>query len=204
MWDALRLHKANGGGTLVTNAISIEGAVWEEAFFNEAPIAYTATTDPGHVITYTTDQLRRHSWAFWFQQSAHMATNAAGTFINSRTGADDALIIMKEWSAASITSQYDRDNTAAYRTPNASSLPEFVALMKIEHRRPKEIGEFPSSYKDTLTDPIGLTYVPGSVDCEAVSLGWRNTQHSDMKNNALYDICSWFNDVFRIKARIIK
>jgi len=189
---------------LVKNAISIEGAVWEEAFFQEVPIAYTAATDPGHSITYTTDQLKRHSWSFWFQQSSHKATDVVGRFINSRTGADDALLIMKTWSATSTRSKYYRDNTTDYRTPNTNSLPEIVALMRITQRRPRNLGELPTSYGNTLTHPMGLTVVPSASDCDAVSLHWRNDQHSDMKNLPFYTIDDWFKNVFKAKTTMIK
>ena len=204
MWDALRLHKVHSGGQLAKNVISIEGAVWEETFFSQASIAYTATTDPGHVITYTEDQLKRHSWAFWFNQTSHKATDAIDNFINSKTNADDSLLTMKTWSAASTRSKYDRDNTTAYRTPNSNSLPEIVALMKVYYRRPRISYETPDSYRNTLTDPIGITNALGADNCNANALGWRNTEHSDMKNREFYLIHSWFKEIFKNKTQIIK
>lgn len=204
MWDALRLHKVHSGGQLAKNVISIEGAVWEETFFSQASIAYTATTDPGHVITYTEDQLKRHSWAFWFNQTSHKATAAIDNFINSKTNADDALLTMKTWSATSTRSKYDRDNATAYRTPNSNSLPEIVALMKVYYRRPRISFETPDSYRNTLTDPIGITNALGADNCNANALGWRNTEHSDMKNREFYLIHSWFKEIFKNKTQIIK
>lgn len=204
MWDALRLHKINGGNQLVTNAISIEGAILEEAFFPQTSIAYTTETDPEHEITYTEDQLKRHSWAFWFRQISHDATATVETFINSRTGADSALIIMKTWHASSTRDKYNRDNSTAFRNPNSNSLPETVALMKKFRRRPRLDFETPDSYQETLTDPIGITSVSGACNCNAPDFGWRNTEHSDMKNREFYWIHAWFNEIFKNRTDIIK
>lgn len=204
MWDALRLHKAHGGSQLVQNAVSIQGALLEESFWPQANVAYTTTTDPGHVITYTVDQLKRHSWTFWFQQTGQKATDSSRKFINSRTGADFALKMMKLWHAASTRSKYNRDNSTAYRTPEENSLPEIVALMKIFQRRPRILLEPPDSYRDTLTDPIGITDTPVSDNCNATSWGWRNDEHSDMKTLPLYDIHRWFSGVFKSETEIIK
>ena len=111
---------------------------------------------------------------------------------------------MKTWSAASTRSKYDRDNTTAYRTPNSNSLPEIVALMKVYYRRPRISFETPDSYRNTLTDPIGITNVLGADNCNANALGWRNTEHSDMKNREFYLIHSWFKEIFKNKTQIIK
>lgn len=202
MWNALRLHKISGGKA-ISNAINVEGAVLEEAFYPQSSIEYTKNTDPEHVITYTEDQLKRHSWAFWFKQSSHKATDVVENFVNSKTGKDEALIIMKNWHASS-TKEYDRDNSAAYRTPESHSLPEYIALMKISCRRPQGLLESASEYSQNLTDPIGLTDVDGSNNCDATQFGWRNNEHSDMKDRAFYFIHKWFKVIFETKTEIIK
>ena len=155
-------------------------------------------------MRYTEDQLKRHSWAFWFKQISHDATAAVGNFINSRTDSDSALVAMKAWHAVSTRDKYGRDNSAVYRSPRSNSLPEIVALMKKSRRRPRGTLELPTSYRDTLTDPIGLTSVSGISNCNAPDWGWRNTEHSDMKNREFYLIYAWFDDVFKKRTNIIK
>jgi len=206
MWDALRLYRcANSSGAAINNAISMEGAVWQESFFSQASVVYDSEPDSTNNITYTPDQLMRHSWAFWLQQTDHTATSTVKKFVNSRTGNDDALIIMKEWATLSTTSKYDRDNTAAYRTSESGSLPEFVPLMKIGSRRSRGTLELWSSYAETLNDPIGLSSsVNGAVDCNAVNGGWRNTKHSDAKNLPFYTMYNWYNKVFTKKTDVIQ
>ncbi|MDR0932654.1 MAG: alpha/beta hydrolase, partial [Victivallales bacterium] len=204
MWDALRLHKALGGGTLVENAISIQGAVWEEAFWEQDNVEYTATTDPGHAITYTEDQLKRHSWAFYFRQTGHVASDAvAGETINSHTYWDYALMLQKTTNVTAGTA-YNRDNTQPYRTPqpNAGSnanwaLPEYSALMQVGRRT--------TSYSNSdITNPIGLTIVPFfGRTVQAHTLGWGTVAHSDCKDIPLYVIYPWVFKVFDEFSSII-
>lgn len=142
-------------------------------------------------------QPHRHSWAFWFKQSGHDARSTPTRFINSRTGADTALRAMKYWHLASTEPTYWRNNEATYRTSASSSLPEFVALMKIGQRYPLDI------LIDALNDPMGITNISDAINCDATANGWRNDKHSDMKNLPMYTIHGWFKEIFKTKAQII-
>ena len=219
MWDALRLSKIGHPsveGNLVKNVVSIEGAVWEEAFFPQEDIFYNAPDDEA---TYVVDHLKRHSWAFWFQQNNGNATHACTTFVNSRTGADDALIGMKQWNnfQNGITA-YNRNNDAPFRTPHASSLPEMSPLMQHGHRRTTIHYHYDGTYTESvswtdLNNPIGLSNLHDTVsswiptlhfkDCDATQLGWRNDEHSDIINREFFHIKPWFDDVFHTKTHII-
>ena len=100
--------------------------------------------------------------------------------------------------------KYNRNNEATYRTPEKIFLPKIVTLMKIFKRRPRILFEPPDSYKDTLTDPIGITNISGSDNCNATSFGWGDTEHNNMKDIAFYLIAPWFKEVFKDKTKIIK
>ena len=93
--------------------------------------------------------------------------------------------------------KYNRNNEATYRTSASSSLPEFVALMKIGQRYPLDI------FIDALHDPIGITNVNDAINCDATKFKWRDTEHSDMKNLELYIIHEWFEKIFKTEAKII-
>jgi len=67
-FDALRLEARLGAGApLIRNMISLESATWPEAYEPEQPIEYLAPSDP---VAYSVDELKQHSWAFWFNQGA--------------------------------------------------------------------------------------------------------------------------------------
>ena len=218
MWDALRLSKIDYPaveGNLVKNVVSIEGAVWEEVFLPQEDIVYN---EPDDDATYNVDQLKRHSWAFWFQQDMGNATQACTKFVNSRTGADDALIWMKKGNNLEngITAYY-RNNNAPFRTPNASSLPEMSPLMQHGHRRTTIHYHYDGTYTESvswtdLNNPIGLsklddtvsTWMPTFNDCNATNLGWRNDEHSDIIDREFFHIKPWFDSVFCNKTQIIK
>ncbi|MDR0933248.1 MAG: hypothetical protein LBM70_09560, partial [Victivallales bacterium] len=171
-------------------------------FWEQDNVEYTATTDPGHAITYTEDQLKRHSWAFWFRQTDHNARTGVQRFINSRLIEDSALTWQKRGAAISTTSPYNRDNTANYRTPAANFLPEFVPLMRKGARSTLGIITI-DVYLQRLNSPIGLTSVSEDILLNAQTFGWQRGEHSDMKDKPLYSIYPWFDKVFANSAQII-
>jgi hypothetical protein len=201
MWDALRLYAKNyPNDKAVKNAVSVEAAVWSEAFNNEGSVEYTAVTDPGHAITYTIDQLKTHSWAFWFKQAQHSAKSAVSTSINSYLNIDDALAIMKysDWQTkdgGTFTNNKNHYNRAVVtaisptnRTPEklANSIP---ALLQSGKRKLNyEIGD--------LNNPVGMEYHGFFYrNFNAKSMKWGSDEddcHSDMVTKKYYDLYPWF------------
>lgn len=209
MWDALRLYKHKYTDMAVNNAISIQGAVWSETFDLQLPRDYDSEPDTDHNTTYSINDLMRHSWAFWLQQSNKTAISVVSKFINSFNTNDEALDWMR-WANAYPEGHYDRGTPADFRSSGRNSLPEFLALLRYGSRRPKGLLELSSSYKNCLTLPMGMGYnssTPSVTAHEKVyspDHGWRNDKHSDLKELPLYTIKNWYKEVFEIKAKIIK
>jgi hypothetical protein len=77
LWDALRIHARDRQagrtrGELVHNIVSIQAAIWEEAFEDEEALPYQqgaaryTAAAAGDVLNYTVHQQEEHSWRFWF------------------------------------------------------------------------------------------------------------------------------------------
>ena len=167
MWDALRLNTYNDYLEFPTtkqidNVISIEGAVWSEAFrepkrliYNhpgDDSIYYASLTDNATIEDMKTGKyLERHSWSHWFRNDYHDALSNVSNFVNSRTKRDSVLIGLKAWNAL-CHGDYDHYNRFAsesspvtFRGPYRNSLPEMAALMKQGRRKP-----FPTPFRSLL------------------------------------------------------
>jgi len=85
------------GGRLARHMIKAEAAIWKEAFDPAEGMVYEAPDDPA---TYppgggSEDDLRRHSWRFWFRQPDGSALDAFSGVINSFNQTDEALMRWK-------------------------------------------------------------------------------------------------------------
>ncbi|MBI4377837.1 MAG: alpha/beta hydrolase [Nitrospinae bacterium] len=95
VFDTLRLHKRLGTGELTRNVISLESATWPEAYQPEEKNVYERLPN-SDAITYTLDQLKRHSWAFWFRQEGYESQGAInGKIYHSYLPDDPALAAMQ-------------------------------------------------------------------------------------------------------------
>ena len=88
--DSLRLSSAlhPGQGPMINHMLSIEAAVWEETFWPVREVVY-------ETHYYTVDELKRGSWAFWFNQDESPVSGAARRIINSFSPGDRALLMMR-------------------------------------------------------------------------------------------------------------
>lgn len=177
MWDAIRLHAlCCSNPKLIDNVISIEGAVWSEAFRNPKDLYYDDKGDSimcdtqrelikqkwrtkqqkGHSITYTKEDLMTHSWSHWFRQPGNSTFSVVKTFVNSYTAEDSALRGMQRANVildvlSRKDTHYNRDS-GELRYP--SKMKDYAALLST--RVP--LCEIPYSvYHLYLTKPIGLT-----------------------------------------------
>jgi hypothetical protein len=217
LWDAVRIHSTQPQAKHIENVISIEGAVWSDAFRDYDDRVYDDEL-VGCNITYTASQLERHSWSHWFRQDPHNALYIVNKFVNSLNENDYALLGMKEWNTLGGRDHFSRDNSAPFRTPLRNSLPEFAALLKKGLRVPGA-----GYIAGCLTNPIGLieldpaatpdfdfhllpTELGGNisnlVNIVATDYQWDTTYHNDMDDS--YDqIYRWFNAVFFSTTNII-
>ena len=218
MWDALRLHQADSQTRNRTflNAISVQGAVWQDAFLDYLDREYNdQTNDPNDAITYyKTSDLKKNSWAFWFRQNDNKATDSVSCFVNSRTNNDQTLSFMKVWNALFCSHHYNRESLTSFRTPMIESLPSMPALMKYGSRRNYSL--YPDW--DWLEDPMGIANIGRASNLNATNLEtngiqpnsiadltrlWENNNHNDMRDKCYCDICDWYYYVFVEMVQII-
>jgi hypothetical protein len=208
MWEALRQQSlSNLVAKLVNNAISIQAAIWEEAFWNQEALSYQkqeynilgipvngTVTD-----TYSEDRLINNSWAFWFNQGdngLYAAKNAVSTAINSYANGDEYLngsflFSMKRNDFYSTKDYYYRTSDT-HRTPN--SLPDKAAMF----RQGEIVRKGVLIPLEAFTDPLGATknnYFNNN-NINAVNLGWRSNKHSDFQELPFYEIIEWYKAAF--------
>lgn len=95
VWDALRLYQAlrqSASYPLARNVIGVEAAVWPETFWDEEEISYQSEPNPQNRIDYSVEELKQHSWSFWFNQARHPAKDSlAGQVYHSFVPDDEAI-----------------------------------------------------------------------------------------------------------------
>jgi hypothetical protein len=199
MWEAMRINSWSGGGPLFHNAISVEAAVWQEAFESEGPLTYSPDT-----ITYNVDQFQRMSWRSWYNQPGHSPlASLNGTAYNSWV-ADDYALAMMPWSDFVVNEpkHYNRRIGDPYRSP--TNLAWIPTLMQTD-KRYREWAEGRHWYGiPQLNTAIGTMPNPiqGVVNISARHLGWRKEEHSDFlavdhkKKYYFTEIYPWYRDLF--------
>ena len=222
MWDALRIHACHpfvSQPKQISTVVSVEGAVWSEAFRDYDYLIYDDEII-GCNITYSPNELERHSWSHWFRQDPHNTLYHVNMFVNSRNTDDYALVGMKIWNTfcSNDYQHFNRDNLTHYRTSGRYSLPEFAALLKKGHRYPGA-----GYIYGNLTNPIGLTDLDPSTNPDfdfhlltnelggtisnlrnvySPNYNWDSMHHNDM--NCRFDqIYPWYYKVFRLDSLII-
>jgi len=196
MWDTLRLHQwASPGTKLVNNVLSIEAAVWPEAFNPVGVVEYLAS-DGDLPAYYGPNELLQHSWSFWFRQPGHEASVAAGGVFHSWVSNDSALFAMQfnDWffRGLVVPAWKHVDRSQVGETPRT---PDTLARMPtfLEHKR-HHIPYGPTA----LNRPVGAMPQPlGSAarSVSAVDFGWRPQAHSDLRDVPLYQVYKWYKEV---------
>jgi len=190
--------------------IKAEAAIWKEAFDPVEAMVYEAPDDPA---TYppgggSEDDLRRHSWRFWFRQPDGSALDAFAGVINSFSPTDPALMLgmrVNDWTFRKNPGDkhYYRRlvglpplgpimSNPRWRTTadsglfegNEHQLDQVPTLMRPGQRRSTFLGFFRILlYRHTaLNEPVGA--VPGPMlflpfDATSPTFGWRERRHSD-------------------------
>lgn len=184
MFDALRLQERLGLPAVARNAVSLEGAVWREAFDPQGMVLYRRPSDP---IEYTEEQLQLQSWAFWFNQRGHDLRNALiGNVYHSYSETDRALETWMRvndhlWRGKARHWHYRRDRLERDREFRAPA-----GAKRLYNRVPAllQMGRRTNDYDwQDINVPIGAAtrnpLANGSETRNAIALGWRTRLHSD-------------------------
>jgi hypothetical protein len=195
MWDALRLYERDRiGETLVRNVISLEAAIWSEAFEPESSLTYVAPSDP---ITYEADDLKQHSWRFWFNQAGHNIKEViSGQIYHSYVPMDVVLTLaMREndvvqrnnrhyYRFGSLGPNIPCPRRGVYRGPRNTSTSCSLANEIPALLQPTKRTQF-YMYQD-LNLPVGATINPmadHNFDATTPMVGWRETGILPEPNN---------------------
>jgi hypothetical protein len=133
-YDALRLHRRASNAPLIKNLIGLESATWPECYLTETDVINNGgiryTSDP---ITYTSNELKQHSWAFWFGQLGNEVPGAlTGDIFHSHIPNDQMLYWM-------------RRNDGIQRG--------FPTLTKGWHYRRDQIDGLPAGFRSPIEEP---------------------------------------------------
>ena len=213
-FDALRLSSAlhPDNGPLVKHMVSVEAAVWEETFWPVEEVHYA-----NHY--YTIDELKRGSWAFWFNQAESPVSASAQRIINSYSPEDRALWLMKvgNWYASSgnnrdrrVDRAFDRGTAKHFRVPVADGL-----LASDPENRPDLSLEIPALIKGNVlmtypgwndfTSPLGTVPNPlvGTYSILAVGdLGWTEKGHSDFLAEPFSTVWPWYEKLMALDENL--
>lgn len=203
-FEAMRLHAIErklspGTGPLFSHMIAVEPAVWGETFWTQGPKSYSLPSVP---TTYTEDDLRWNSWAFWFHQRHHRAVDAVSTLVHSWAPADYALTAMKidECLVRNPGLHFIRGSGGPdlWRVPVEDSwgalndLTSSKAVM-MQIRVPPPIG-----CVNFLVPPAGQApNENATVNIDAGTLGWGAFSHSAFQTYPAYEIYNWYYEILR-------
>ncbi len=219
MWDAIRLHTREQNPKLINNVISVEGAVWSDAFRQKEMLEYD---DPFEdYALYTITDLESNSWSHWFRHPSNSVYSVVNKFVNSYTADDEALRGM-EISNVILGPYNYHYNREWYGQRNPDNMPNFPALL--QYRHPRSYYPRPTTFESIclyawnfLNPPIGLTDMdehdlyPISTSSEICTVMnynvpssvWDETEHNEMRNALFYIISPWYEQIFSGKTTII-
>jgi len=199
MWDTLRLNSMSSSEKLVNNVISVEAAIWEEAFWDKGPLAYD--NDWPYNVTYTEDDLRHNSWAFWLKNGQYNIKDSYGKYYHSYAYEDNALSTWMRYNSFLLhPSPFIRENPSSpsgYR--DVETLNTLPGLLQKGHRTPFY------NYTD-YNKPIGMeaNAFLTNTETDATLLGWEKTEHSAFLTFNFYAIYKWYTSDNMKKALGIK
>jgi hypothetical protein len=175
---------------LLHNFISIEAAIWSEAFAPEVPMAYI-DPDGDSPITYSVAELEQTSWHHWFNPSdVDVRSAVSGAITASRHDRDWALYFSMRYNdferrgsegVPDIDWHFHRDRIP-YLQRNANNMSDIPALLMHGHR-------ISDSYQQTdLSLPIGYQLNPlADIQIDAGLLGWDNPHDYTKLTSAQFD-----------------
>ena len=205
--DALRLFQIDNPGVRLVNTMScVEPAIWGETFFSQATLVYPSIIlpFPQEPITYSVSDQKRHSWAFWFNQSGHRAHRSAFRLINSFNRFDYALIGMKIDDVEIRNRggiQFSRPEPSGFRVPyedfnGGRNLANKIPALMRQGRRQTPVFPF------FLEHPQGMQVNPITpFDINASSFGYSAASHAGHVGDEfflvagetpLYQVWEWY------------
>jgi hypothetical protein len=218
VFDALRLQRRDGGGPLVNNVASLESATWPECYLNETAVAAAGGLTFGpDAITYPVNELKRHSWAFWFGQTGHEVPGAlAGRIYHSFLDTDIVLVAMQynDWLQRGRRQlrwwHYNRGSVPGvglgFRSP--AGHPNFyndiptLMLPTRRHYRTGLLYLFSRYPQDSLNEAVGAQQSPmATVNYQATAGDWLGPagpfdfgSHSRYYEQSFPSIYSWYDE----------
>lgn len=212
MWDILRIYAHEFPDTVaVQNTVSIEAAVWEEAFSDYGRIEYKTCTPH---LKYETTDLEKHSWAYWFNQPGHEATRAVSTRINSYLTSDKILALMRAADLGQKSKPYDYfrqriDSTSRTMEKLWSIIPAMVrgecnpcpsgigTSGPNDGSRPLGIVSDHKPFPNGFAGQLQFTYF------DAKFRGWRENNHHDCVDLPYQAIYDWFDKIL-LECKLVK
>jgi fibronectin type 3 domain-containing protein len=198
MWDAIRLNgRITPNDKLVNNVVSIEAAVWSEAFAASGEVVY----NDSHPITYTAAELETMSWHHWFNPGdINIKDSITGKVFNSYYAEDEALGIAMRLN--------DMNSRAPYHDPRQQGLPPRTASNL--YNLPALLVQRPLFYtSDDLSLPAGMVPIPiADRNIDSALYGWDNVDgqnaipgagdngHSDHAAEPYFKTFNWWKYVF--------
>ncbi|MGC8561173.1 MAG: hypothetical protein ACP5O1_10910 [Phycisphaerae bacterium] len=206
VFETMRLNTWAGGGPLMQNFLSIEAAVWREAFQPAGSLRYTthpdkyayvANTDRDK-ITYTYRQLKTMSWRSWFEQPGHVAPKSvSGTIYHSYNRDDEPLTYfmrLNDWTFRSVGEQHyyrpfrSHNRTVVDNNIETNLFPPLVVrgAYRMDHEPAlMQIRDLFYDYKNldipdgAIPSDMPSNGIPKVISLDAHSLGWLPKDHSD-------------------------
>ncbi|MDD2230686.1 MAG: hypothetical protein PHY48_14970 [Candidatus Cloacimonetes bacterium] len=126
--DSMRIHQfLNPHQKFFNTFASVEAAVWGETFL---PYESYVHTGPDPVI-YTVDDLKMHSWAFWFNQPGQETRKAVNHYVHSWNSGDYAVDIGMTFDECykrnAFSAQYIRQDKEVH---SFSKKPKWLPIIK--------------------------------------------------------------------------
>jgi len=210
MWDALRINAAKTDEKLVRNIVSIEAAIWREAFDPVSVLDYKLNVDgwadaAQPVVKQFVSQQMQSSWRSWLNPNTRpIKSGLTGKAIHSYLADDYALdygmrandVLMRhphpKWD--------DYQDPAVFRTAsNLSRLPTYIREDAILSSEP-EVGQQERKYFWTWKDvnhAVGTRHNSvADVNINAADYGWRAKEHSDFRDRVYPGIFPWWKQTF--------
>jgi hypothetical protein len=203
-FEAMRLHAIDrkldpSKGLLFGHMIAVEPALWGETFWPQQEVSYSLPSVP---TTYSEDDLRWNSWAFWFNQRHHPAASAVNTVAHSWAPADYALTGMRidDCLVRNPGLHFIRGSGAPelYRVPLetyfgapddlSSSKAAMMALRVPEYLGCTAFLVPPAGQAPNLSTPFNI---------DAGSFGWGAFSHSAFQTYPAYEIYPWYREAMR-------
>jgi hypothetical protein len=183
--------------------ISAEPAVWTETFWPEAPVRYLFPLP----TTYTVEDLRTNSWAFWFNQANHPAHQAVNAIVHSWAPLDFALVSMRldDFLIRNPNGHAIRGSAE----PNEFRIPVAVELFDQDDLSNSIGTMLKVPFRSLLYSVFDLYLPAGTMDnptarpnIDATTLDWGRFSHSAFQGSPYPEIWLWYANAVGDQIRL--